>query len=432
VNKTPETPNISYFPYWWEAAEPKPEIHELPTGAQDVVIVGGGYTGLSAALTLAKSGLSVVVLDSQLPGFGASSRNGGMISNLLKPGLSGLMAKYGKVLGEEIYRETLSSVSFVKKLIDDEQIECDLELKGRLYPAVLEKHLDAMKKETALKQKHLGIEDEIIGKDQCREDIASDLYVGGFRQFDTGGLHPAKFVRGLTSAVEKNGGLILAPCHAKAITKKSGFYVVDTSLGSIKCDKVMIATNGYSGDFYPSLAKKVIPIGSTMIATEKLPQETVANLFPTRRMIADSRNMLSYYRASPDGTRVLLGGRPTVLPSSPEIQARALQRRLAEIFPHLGDVSVSHVWSGNVAYSFDALPAIGQEEGVYFALGYCGSGVAMSGYLGHKVALKILNSSEGDTAFDGLPFESKAYYQGQPWFLPIAMAGYKIRDTFGF
>ncbi|MBL4739397.1 MAG: FAD-dependent oxidoreductase [SAR86 cluster bacterium] len=432
MNKKSESLNISYFPYWWEAAEPKPAIHDLPSGTQDVVIVGAGYTGLSAALTLAKSGLSVVVLDTQLPGFGASSRNGGMISNLLKPGLSGLMAKYGIERGEAIYRESLNSVDFVKKLVGDEEIECDLNLKGRLYPAVLEKHLDAMKKETALKQKHLGIEDEIIGKGQCQEDIASDLYVGGFRQFDTGGLHPAKFVEGLASAVEKNGGLILAPCTAKAIKKKSGTYLIDTSLGTINCDKVVIATNGYSGGVYPSLEKKVIPIGSTMIATEKLSKEMVSSLFPTGRMIADSRKMLSYFRPSPDGTRVLLGGRPTVLPSTPDVQARALQKRLADIFPQLRDVAVSHVWTGNVAYSFDALPAIGHDEGIYFALGYCGSGVAMSGYLGHKVALKILKSSEGDTAFDGLPFESKAYYQGQPWFLPIAMAGYKLRDTFGF
>ncbi|MEH6402766.1 MAG: FAD-binding oxidoreductase [Sneathiella sp.] len=432
MSKIAESPNISYFPYWWEAAEPKQTIQELPAGVQDVVVVGGGYTGLSAALTLAKSGLSVVVLDTERPGFGASSRNGGMISNLLKPGLSELMAKYGAEQGKAIYQEAFNSVGFVKKLIGDEKIECDLNLAGRLYPAVLEKHLDSMKRETALKQKHLGIEDEIVGKDQCRQDIASDLYVGGFRQFDTGGLHPAKFVKGLASAVEKNGGLILAPCKAKSIKKQSGTYELETSLGPIKCNKVVIATNGYSGSFYSSLEKKVIPIGSTMIATEPLPKETVSELFPTGRMIADSRKMLSYFRPSPDGTRILLGGRPTVLPAPPMTQAKALQRRLSEIFPQLDKVAVSHVWSGNVAYSFEALPAIGQEDGIYFALGYCGSGVAMSGYLGHKIALRILNPEDGKTAFDKLPFESKAYYQGQPWFLPIAMAGYKLRDTLGF
>lgn len=432
MKNTSKKSNISYSPYWWEAAEPQATKSERPALKQDVAIVGGGYTGLSAALTLAKAGLSVVVIEAEQPGFGASSRNGGMVSNLLKPGLSGLIATYGLERGTAIYKEALNSVEFVKKLIDDENIECDLNLTGRLYPAVLEKHLDGMKQETELKQRLLGIEDKIVDRDGCREDIASNLYVGGFRQFDTGGLHPAKFVKGLAAAVEKNGGLILSPCRAESISKKNGEYVLETSLGKIRSDKVLIATNGYNSGFLPSLEKKIIPIGSSMIATEILPKETVAELFPTARMIADSRKMLSYFRPTPEGDRILLGGRPTVLPTSPNVQANALRKRLLEIFPQLGSVAVSHVWTGNVAYSFEALPAIGQEDGICYALGYCGSGVAMSGYLGHKVASKILESDDGATAFDGLPFSSKVYYHGTPWFLPIAMAGYKLRDTLGF
>ncbi len=426
------TNSIEKTPFWWEAAQPQEKSGELPLGIIDVVVIGAGYTGLSAARTLAGRGLDVLVLDREVPGYGASSRNGGMIGNLLKPGLSGLISTYGEEKGVLIAKEAVLSVSFLKDLIETEGIECDFRLNGRLYPAVLKKHFASMVGESEKRSRYLGVQEEILEGQAYREDLGSELYVGGIRQHGTGSLHPAKYLKGLVEAVEKAGAQLIAPCEAKAFQKIKDGFDIQTTSGSVRARNVLFATNGYGGSANAFLQRRVMPIGSTMIATEPLGENRIKALFPTGRVIADSRKMLSYYRPSPDGQRVLLGGRPTILPASPEEQARSLKKRLCEIFPEIRETAVTHVWSGNVAYGFEALPTIGRHEGVYYALGYCGSGVAMSGYLGYKAALQILEESEGATAFDDLPFPDRAYYRGRPWFVPLAMMGYAIRDRFGF
>ncbi len=432
VRTNPVTHRIEKTPFWWEAAKPQGKKGELPFGPIDVLVIGAGYTGLSAARTLAGRGLDVLIIDREVPGYGASSRNGGMVGNLLKPGLSGLISAYGEEKGIAIAKEAVHSVAFLKKLIETEDIDCDFALNGRLYPAVLKKHFVSMAAESEKRSRYLGADEEILEGKAYQEDLGSELYVGGIRQYETGGLHPAKYLQGLVGAVEKAGAHLIAPCEAKAFQKVKDGFDIQTTDGSVRARHVLFATNGYGGTANTFLQRRIMPIGSTMIATEPLGENRIKALFPSGRMIADSRKMLSYYRPSPDGQRVLLGGRPTILPASPEEQARSLQKRLCEIFPELRQTAVSHVWSGNVAYGFDALPTIGRHEGVYYALGYCGSGVAMSGYLGHKAALQILAEPEGVTAFDDLPFPDRPYYHGRPWFVPLAMIGYAIRDRFGF
>ncbi|MBO0334341.1 FAD-binding oxidoreductase [Sneathiella sp. CAU 1612] len=419
-------------PFWWESAKPEPTDMALPESVSDVLIIGGGYTGLSAALTLTKRGQTVTVLDAEMPGYGASGRNGGMIGNLLKPGLSGLIEAYGVERGCAIYKEALASVKFIAARIEEEGIDCDLALNGRFYPAVLEKHYRAMSDDFAVRQKYLDIPEEMVGPEDYAEDVDSPGYKGGLRQHHTGGLHPAKYVKGLTQAALRSGARIIAPLRAEGIIKRPTGFAVQTARGDLNARALLIATNGYGGGLYPFLQKRIFPVGSTMIATEELSENLVASLFPTKRMITDTRKMLSYYRPSPDGRRVLLGARPSIFPATPEVQARSLKKTLDSIFPALRQAAVSHVWTGNVAYNFAAMPTIGEHEGVYYAMGYCGSGVAISGYFGHKAALKILGDPEGETAFDGLPLEDRFYYNGRPWFLPVAMMGYRIRDYFGF
>ena len=423
---------IMETPYWWEAAKPETCENDLPQSVVDVAVIGAGYTGLNGAITLAKSGKSVTVLDTELPGFGASSRNGGMVGNLLKPGIGGLIEDFGEERGIAIAKEAISSIDYTRQVIEQEQIDCDFSLNGRLYPAVLKKHLSSMAEESEKRARFLDAKEDILDHEQVKEDVGSALYVGGIRQYGTGGLHPAKYAKGLAKAAISAGAYLIAPCKALEITSTSSGFDIKTGKGILKAAEVLIATNGYGENLVPFLQKRIMPIGSTVIATEELDPDLVATLFPTNRVIADSRKMLSYYRPSPDGKRVLLGGRPSIFPAPAERQAANLKSRLTEIFPKLEKAAVDHVWSGYVAYGFDALPVIGTHKGLHFAMGYTGSGVAMSGYLGHKAALQILGKTEGETAFDGLPFPDRFYYNGQPWFLPLAMIGYSIRDRLGF
>ena len=297
------------------------------------LIIGGGYTGLSAALTLAKRGQKVTVLDAEMPGFGASGRNGGMVGNLLKPGLSGLIESYGVERGCAIYKEALASVEFLKSRIKEEGIDCDLSLTGRFYPAVLEKHYRAMNEEFEVRQKHLDIPEEMVGPKDYAEDVDSAGYKGGLRQHHTGGLHPAKYVTGLTKAALKAGAQIIAPLRAEEIIKRPAGFAVRTVQGEVTGRALLIATNGYGGGLFPYLRERIFPVGSTMIATEELSENLVASLFPTKRMITDTRKMLSYYRPSPDGRRVLLGARPTIFPATPEVQARSPQTDAGFYFP---------------------------------------------------------------------------------------------------
>jgi glycine/D-amino acid oxidase-like deaminating enzyme len=165
-----------------------------------------------------------------------------------------------------------------------------------------------------------------------------------------------------------------------------------------------------------------------MIATEPLAPETMARLMPKGRMLTDTKKLLSYYRPSPDGTRILFGGRAAYGNTDLRTTGRRLHRFMTNVYPELDGLKITHSWDGNVAFCFDLLPHTGCQAGVHYAIGYCGSGVAFGAYLGHKAGLKVLGDPDGATAFDDLPLQTRPFYSGKPWFLAGAVAYYKMRD----
>jgi len=199
----------------------------------------------------------------------------------------------------------------------------------------------------------------------------------------------------------------------------------------VRADQVAICTNGYTGTLTPSLRRRVLPIRSTMIATEPLTPEIIQALLPKDRMTGDSRRVVAYYRRSPDGTRILFGGRPVGTGDNPVAGAQQIRNLMLEVFPNLTPVRISHVWSGLVAYTFDHVPHIGQMDGLFYAMGYCGSGVARASYFGRKLGHKMLGDGEGETAFDDLPFNSRPFYTGDPWFLPAVFFWHRMADRLG-
>jgi glycine/D-amino acid oxidase-like deaminating enzyme len=205
-----------------------------------------------------------------------------------------------------------------------------------------------------------------------------------------------------------------------------------TDKGELRADAVLVATNGYSkdarGTALPWLARRLIPLNSYIIATEELPPETMDRLFPGRRMISDSKRVLNYFRPSPDGKRVLWGGRASFRAATAEQSAPTLHGYMTATFPELKDVKITHAWTGYVAFTFDYLPHIGVQDGVHFAAGCQGSGVAMATWLGHNVALKLAGAANQRFPLDGLNFPTRPTYTGTPWFLPIVGGWYRLRD----
>lgn len=422
-------PDLVQEPWWWEARNrtsvPEPDL----PGRIDFAVVGGGYTGLSAAITLARAGGSVVVFDENDPGDGASTRNGGMAGNRLKPDFRTLARQFGEKKAVALVEEGVASLDFLEQRIIDNGIDCHFNRMGRFVGAVNRSHYESMAKDLEAEKAHREIDAVMVPAEEQSQFLRSPMYHGGRLHHDTGGVHPAKLHDGLLAAARSSGAIIAARTPVLGMEETDNGYQLETGLGFIEAGKVLVCTNGYTGAATPDYRSRVIPVTSAIIATEELDPGLVDQLIPGGRMITDTYNLLNYYRPSPDGKRILLGSRPTFMAGTdgPKL-ADYLGKRLGSIFPELDGVSISHCWSGKVAFAFDTFPKIGMDENIGYAMCYSGSGVAMSNWLGHKLAQKALGDLAGRTAFDDMEFPGRFYYDGWPWFMGPALAWYSIKD----
>jgi glycine/D-amino acid oxidase-like deaminating enzyme len=415
-------------PFWWEAAprESEQEVN-LPATA-DCVVVGAGYAGLNAALTLARAGRSVVVCEAGPPGFGASSRSGGMIGHGHRLSYSNLIALYGAAKAKTLIGEGMASLDYVKQLINSEGIDARLSAVGRLRGAWTQADYDTMGREAELLRRDLGLPVDVVQKSDMHKEIASDSYQGGLVFHSHGGVHPALFQQGLLGVACSAGVEVAGFTPVTRIDRQIDHTLVHTQRGSIKARDVIVATNGYSAGPVLDFARRLVPMPSFLIATEEIGENRVRDLIPNLRMIVETREKHLYYRPSPDGKRIILGGRAALHPIELEEAKVRLKKELVALFPSLAQTGISHVWTGNIAMTRSDLPGIGKLGGLWYALGCNGSGVALMPYLGHKLALKILGDKEDVTAFDDIPFKAIPFYDGRPWFLPLMTAWYRGRD----
>jgi glycine/D-amino acid oxidase-like deaminating enzyme len=417
-------PGFKTTPWWWEVAEPPARSSPLPDRV-GVAVVGGGSAGLSAALTLRRLGHGVAVLDAERIGWGASSRNGGMVSGGLKVASGGPNAR-------EIASAAAASLPFIEETIEREGIACDYARCGRFAPAWTPKHCAAQARRVEGLAEITGMPVSMLSRERQREALGSGHYHGGMLVAATGGLHPGKYARGLAEAAEQAGASLVGGARVRGIRDEGGGFRLATDRGELRADAVLVATNGYSlhsdGTAMPWLARRVVPVGSYIIATEELDEALIDRLFPGRRMVSDTRRVLNYFRPSPDGRHVLWGGRASFGPTTPEAAAPVLHRQMTEVFPELARVRVTHAWTGNVAFTFDFLPQIGVQDGVHYAAGCRGSGVAMATWLGHNAALKLAGAANERFALDGRPFPSLPGYRGHPWFPPLVGGWYRLMD----
>jgi len=418
-------------PYWWEHARPTAlETPALPAHV-DVAVIGSGYTGLSAALTVARAGRSVIVLEADKPGVGASSRNGGMLGHALKPSLSTLSRRYGEKTAKALLTEAREAYDFLGRFIAAEGIECDYAETGAFTGIVKPAQYESLARETEQLSRTIGYEAHMVPKSEVRDEIGTDIYCGGRVTPHRAGLHPARYHAGLIERVRQAGGAVHGNCPVTMIQQSGSGFTVTMPGASVSARNVIVATNGYTGDVTQSLRRRVIPVTSYMIATAPLSSNLMATLMPKGRMLSDSNRLLCYFRPSPDNTRVLFGGRPAYTDIGPQRAAERLSRYMTRIFPELSDVEVTHSWFGYIAYTFDRLPHVGERDGMHYAMGYCGSGVVMSTWLGRKAALRLLGQPEGKSAFADIKHPTSPVYHGKPWFLPLVQAWYQGADMLG-
>jgi len=417
-------------PYWWEAYKPTVgEFAEVPRTAR-VAIVGGGYAGLSAALELAKHGLDAVILEASELGFGASTRNGGAVSGGVNVGKS-FTGRTIAVDGDRVDRilsDAADAFGLIDRLIDEEQIACFWEKPGRFVGAWARRHYDAQSRRLAMLNAAAQSGAYMVPRERQREEIASDYYFGGMVVERSGKLHPALYYKGLLEACRRRGVVICAKAAVRGLGHEGSAWRVETARGTLSAGDVVVATNGYTGSLTPSLRRRVVPIASHIIATEELPPDLAASLIPRSRTLSDTKRVLCYYRMSPDGRRMVFGGRARFTQVDATVSAPILYRYMTDRFPQLRSVKLTHAWTGNVAFTLDALPHMGRRDDLHFCLGCNGSGVAMMTYLGWQTARKIARVANYACSFDTEKFPDHPLYSGNPWFLPVVGGYYRLRD----
>ena len=416
-------------PYWWEAYAPTalPEM-ALPKRVATVV-VGAGYAGLSAARELARNGVDVLVIDSGEPGFGASTRSGGMVSGGANVGKGYLRKPLTEEEAKPFLNDAADAFSHIENFIAQEKINCGWHKTGYFLGAWCQSHFDGMAKKVALLNREAASDCYIASREQQRAEIGSDYYYGGMVVQRAAHLHPALYFKGLLDKALSAGAKISSRTELLDLAQNSDMsWDVKTTRGVIKADHVIIATNGYTGKATPQLQRRVVPLGSYIIATEELPAGMAEALSPRNRSFADTRRILTYYRLSPDGKRMIFGGRAKFGATDPKETAPLLYKFMTDRFPEMNGVKITHSWTGNVAFTLDELPHMGKFEGLHYALGCNGSGVAMMSYLGHQTALKVLSKSNRICAFDREEFPDHPLYNGSTWFLPYVGAYFRARD----
>lgn len=418
-------------PYWWTAAPPAafdaPKV-DLQGRKADVVVVGGGVTGLVAALTLARGGADVLVVDAGRIGAGAARRNAGFLGRTLKRSLLWLERHHGAEQAVGIYRELDEALQAVEALTEAEGIACHRRTAGRFIAANSEPHLRDLLEDLEAMKRKLGFDYEAVSKTDLRAELASDRYVGGAVVPALGSIHPGLYHAGLLERAREAGVRFQQETEVLGIAGDGSRKAVGTTAGTLSAGQVILATNGYTTPRLTWFARRLVPFHGYMLATELLPSDLIDRVLPQRRTYLDTKMNIDFIRPAPDSERILFGGMTGRLNQTGESLAPQLHARLVAILPDLKGVRISRSWTGFCAGTLDFMPHIGQRDGVHFALGYNFAGVPIGTLFGQKLAARILGRGDGQSRFDVERFPALPFARGRRLIPPLAMRYFERHD----
>ncbi len=393
------------LPYWWEAA-PRRALTEfdLPRTV-DVAVIGSGYTGLNAALQTARGGRSTLVLEKDSAGYGCSSRNGGQVGTSYKPKYKRLATRFGADRALLMVQEGHRALAYLRDLIAEERLDCDWQPNGRFIGVHSKTAYDRLAHDYATTPQPIAFEYHMVPQAEQSSEIGSELFHGGCVLPAHGSIHPGKYHLALMNRVTQAGAMIADHCAVESIERRKSSFRLYTERGTVDATAVVLATNGYTSPKFAWHEQRILPIGSFQIATEILPDSISRTLIPKARVVSDTRLIGNYFRSSPDLKRLLFGGRVTFTEANSRSGAETLYQQMIKVYPQLANTKISFAWIGYVAYTTDISPHIGVQDNLYYAMGYCGSGITLSSYFGMKVGQKVLGNREGKTALDGLSFK---------------------------
>jgi len=422
---------MKFTSYWLDTApQGSPERSRTSVeGRADVAVIGGGLTGVVAALHLARGGAKVHLFEQHTVGFGASGRNGGMATTGMSIGIRDAVAKLGFEAAVRLYGAYAEAIDVIERLVTEEDIDCDFARPGKLVLAAKPAHFHGFEKTAELLNDRLGVETHLVPKSELRREIGSDAFHGGMVESKSASLHVGKYVRGLGEAAERAGVTIHEDAPVLRLTKLGSGHELETSRGRMQVDQVLLATGAYTRRPFRWHQVRIAPVGSFIIATEQLDASVCDDLLPTRRVASDSKNLLNYFRITPDN-RLLFGGRARFAMSSPqsdEKSGRLLRDAMVRTFPQLSDAGIDYCWGGLVDMTLDRMVKAGEHDGVHYSMGYAGHGVQMATYMGRQMAEYMSGVPEANIWRD-FEFRRIPGHFGPPWFLPVAGAYYKLKD----
>ena len=421
---------MKFVSYWRDTAEAFAGGAQGPVeGHYDVAVIGGGFTGLGAARQLAKAGAKVIVLEGDKVGSGASGRNGGHLNNGLAHSYPLAKAQLGKERAIALYKALDASIDTIAGLIVEEGIDCDFRRAGKLKLASKPKHFDQIAGNFEAIHREVDPDTALISAADLVAEIGSP-YFGGMLFEKSAMMHMGKYAVGLAKAARRCGAAIYEQAPVTAVSREGRRHELTTPRGTLTAEQVFVATGAYTTENFGYFRRRIVPVGSFIIATRPLTAAEVAKTMPGNRTCVNSMNIGNYFRLSPDN-RLIFGGRARFSaasdPGSDAKSGAILKASLARTFPQLADVEIDYCWGGLVDMTADRYPRAGRHDGLWYAMGYSGHGAQLSTHLGMIVADEMLGRGDANP-MKGFKWPAVPGHFGKPWFLPLVGAYYRMLD----